>query len=815
MMNTLAQDLRYALRMLAKSPLFTAIAVVTLALGIGGNTAIFSVVNAVLLKPLPYANPDRLMILSEKSPEFPEMSVAYLNFEDWKKQNHSFADMAAFRGESFSLKAGAASEHVRARQASASFLTLLGVQPLLGRNFLPEEDRAGAAPVVILGYGLWQTKFGGDRDIIGKAVVISDTNYTVVGVLPEHFWFYSKPDLLIPIGSASGIWRKDRELRSGTYVVGRLRDGQTVEQARADLVPIAEQLAAAYPKANAAHSINVRPMLEDVAGGVRTSLYLLLGAVGFVLLIACVNVANLLLVRAASRQKEIAVRVAMGASRWRMMRQLLTESVCLAALGGSLGLLLARWGSEVLLKAVPGSLPRADNVSLDWRVMGFTFGVSLLTGVLFGLVPALRAAKPNVQATLKEQARGTTGGHHRLQGALVTAELALALVLLVCAGLTIRSMSLLRDVNPGFDAQKALTFNVSLSKIGYSTPAQVRGYFHEVLRRLEALPGVQAASVSSDLPMRDDSELFFYVAGRPVPEKEKMPWAMFYLVSPGYQNAMGLQLLKGRFLTEQDNETAPRAAVIDEVLARGLFPDEDPVGHSIVIPYPGMDQPRQIVGVVNHVKHAGLAADAASLIRYQFYMPFDQIPDQFYGEVAGGSLSLIVRTVTANPSSVGASVLQTVRELDRDQPVFGLEPMSQLIEQSLASQRFATLLLGIFAGVALLLGSVGIYGVMSYLVTQRTHEMGIRMALGAERNDVMQLVLKHGFVLALAGLAVGMVAAFGLTRLMTSLLYGVSPTDGITLATVAVLLVGVAMLACYVPAQRATKVDPMVALRYE
>jgi len=814
-MRQLVQDLRYAARMLGKSPMFTAIAVATLALGIGGNTAIFSVVNAVLLKPLPYSNPNQLAILSEKSPEFPEMSVAYPNFEEWREQNHSFTDMAAFRAESFSLAAGGLAEHIRAREVSASFLTLLGVQPLVGRNFLPEEDRAGAAPVTILGYGLWQTKFGGDRGIIGKSIVISDKNYTVVGVLPEHFWFYSKAELLVPIGNASGMWRTEREMRSGTYVVGRLQEGKSVAEARADMVPIVDRQAAAYPKANGGHSINVNPMIEDVAGGVRTSLYLLLGAVGFVLLIACVNVANLLLVRGASRQKEIAVRVAMGASRWRMMRQLLTESVCLAAAGGALGLLLARWGTEALLKAAPGSLPRAENVPLDWRVMGFTFGISFLTGVLFGLVPALRAAKPNVQATLKEQTRGSTGGHHRLQGVLVTAELGLALVLLVCAGLTIRSMSLLRNVNPGFEPQKALTFSVSLSNVGYSTPAKVRSYFHEVLRRLETLPGVQAASVSSDLPMRDDSEIFFYVAGRPKPEKEKMPWAMFYLVSPGYKDAMGLQLLKGRFLTALDNETSPSAIVIDEAMAHGLFANEDPVGQSLIIPYPGLDQPRQIVGVVNHVKHAGLAADATALIRYQFYMPFDQIPDAFYGEVATGSLSLIVRTATADPSALGTSVLQTVRELDRDQPVFGLEPMSQLIEESMASQRFATLLLGIFAGIALILASVGIYGVMSYLVTERTHEMGIRMALGAERSDVMRLILKHGLGLALAGLVVGLLASLGLTRLMTSLLFGVSPTDGITLAAVALLLVGVAMLACYVPARRATQVDPMVALRYE
>ncbi len=808
------QDLRYALRILAKSPMFTAIAVLTLALGIGGNTAIFSVVNAVLLRPLPYQNPEQLVILSEKSPQFDESSVAYQNYEDWRAQNHSFVEMAAFRGESFNLSGSGTAEHVRARQASAGLLTMLGVRPLLGRDFLKEEDRPGGPNVVILGYGLWKTKFGGDPQIVGKPINLSDQSFTVVGVLPEYFWLYSKPDVMVPIGNSTAIWRTNRELRSGTYVIARLRPGVSVTEARADMAPIATRLAEAYPKANAAHGINVKGMMQDVVGDVRGSLYLLLGAVGFVLLIACVNVANLLLVRAASRRKEIAVKVAMGATRWRMTRQLLTESVCLAAGGGALGLLLAYWGTDALVKAVPGSLPRAEVVTLDWRVLAFTFGVSLLTGVLFGLAPAWRAAKTDVQTALKDQARGTTGGHHRLQGALVIAELGLALVLLVCAGLTIRSVALLKHVNPGFQPKNALTFNISLSNVSYASPTKIRTYFHEVLRRLEALPGVQAASVSSDLPMRDDSEIFFYVADRPKPTQEQMLWAMFYLVSPGYKDAMGLQLIKGRFLTAQDNETAPQAIVIDEAMARGLFANEDPIGKSVIIPFPGLDAPREIVGVVNHVKHSGLVQDATATIRYQFYMPFDQIPDSFYKEVGSGSLSLIVRTAS-NGGALGTSVLDTVRELDKDQPVFGLEPMGQLIEESVASQRFATMLLGIFAGIALILGSVGIYGVMSYLVTERTHEMGIRMALGATRSDVMRLVLKYGLTLAIAGLGLGLVASIGLTRLLASLLFGVSATDPMTLTLVGLLLVGVALLACYLPARRATRVDPMVALRYE
>jgi predicted permease len=811
--KNLIQDLRYAVRMLANSPVFTVVAVLTLALGIGGNTAIFSVVNAVLLRPLPFHNPEQLVILSEKSPQFDEMSVAYQNYEDWRSRSHSFTEMAAFRSETFNLSGTGAAEHVQARQVSASLLTLLGVHPALGRNFLPEEDRPGGPPVVLLGYGLWKTKFGGDSQIVGKSIVLTDKSYTVIGVLPEHFWFYTKSDLMVPIGNSSAIWRTNREMRSGTYVIARLRPEASLTSARADVAPIASQLAKEYPKANAAHGINVKSMMQDVVGDVRASLYLLLGAVGFVLLIACVNVANLLLVRAASRQKEIAVRAAMGASRWRMTRQLLTESICLALAGGLLGLLLAYWGTGALVGAVPGSLPRAEVVTLDLRALAFTFGVSFLTGVLFGLAPALRVAKTDVQCTLKDQTRGTTGTHHRLQGALVVAELALALVLLVCAGLTLRSVALLKKVNPGFQASNALTFNVSLSNVGYATPAKVRTYYHEVLRRIEALPGVQAASVSSDLPMRDDSEIFFYVTDRPKPTQEQLPWAMFYLVSPGYKDAMGLQLIKGRFLTPQDNETGPKVIVIDDALAKGLFPNQDPIGKSVIVPFPGFDDPREIVGIVNHVKHSGLAQDATALIKYQFYMPFDQIPDAFYSELGGGSLSLIVAGGEAG--SLGNAVMETVRELDKDQPVFGLVPMSQLIEQSVASQRFATRLLGIFAGIALLLGTVGIYGVMSYLVTERTHEMGIRMALGATKSDVMRLVLKYGLMLAIAGLGLGMAASIGLTRLLASLLFGVSPTDPATLSLVGLLLVGVALAACYIPARRATRVDPMVALRYE
>jgi predicted permease len=492
----------------------------------------------------------------------------------------------------------------------------------------------------------------------------------------------------------------------------------------------------------------------------------------------------------------------------------LTESVLLAVAGGAIGLLLAYWGTDALVKVVPGSLPRAEVISMDWRVLVFTFGVSLLTGVLFGLVPAWRAAKTDVQSTLKEQTRGTTSGHHRLQCVLVVAELGLALVLLACAALTIRSVALLRNVDPGFRASNAITFNISLSKAGYDTPPKIRSYFHEVLRRLDALPGVTAASASTDLPMRDDSEIFLYVADRPKPTQDKMSWAMFYTVTPGYKDAMGLQLVKGRFISEQDNEKGAPVVVIDEGMARGLFPNEEALGRSIIIPFEHFDQPRQIVGVVNHVKHAGLAQDATTLIKYEMYMPFDQIPDAFYGEFMSGNSTIVVRTAGLQPS-IGNAVTKTVSDVDRDQPVYGLESMEQIIADSVAAQRFATLLLGMFAGIALLLGSLGIYGVMSYLVAERTHEMGIRMALGATRIDVMRLVLKYGLTLAAAGLVLGLIGSVALTRLLVTLLYGVSPTDPVTLGAMGALLVGVAMLACYLPARRATRVDPMVALRYE
>lgn len=814
-MKTFLQDMRYAFRMFLKAPGFTGIAILTLAIGIGANTAIFAVVNAVLLKPLPYPEPEQVLILSENSPQFSAGSVAYPNFEDWKAQNQTFSQMAAFRTEGYTLSGTGAAEHLRGREVSAGMFSLLGVQPILGREFQAEEDKPGAPHVAVLSYGLWKNHFASDPTILGKPIRLSDQDYTVVGVLPERFWFYTPAEVFVPIGNETRMWRNSREMRSGVFVVGRMKPGARVEQARADMKQIGAQLAAAYPKGNAGHGVTVTPMLEDVVGDVRKSLYLLLGAVGLVLLIACVNVANLLLVRANSRRKEIAIRSAMGSSRWRVIRQLLTESVTLSLMGGIAGYVLANWGTAALAAAVPGSLPRsAQGIHADESVLLFTFGISMLTGILFGLAPGLRAADVNLIEVLKQGVRGTTGRRHRLQDALVVAEIGLALVLLVGAGLTLRSILELHQVQPGFDASHAMTFEVSISAGSYPTPVKVRAYVDETLRQVEAVPGVRAASLTTDVPIRDDSEIPFYVAGRAKPTDEEMPWSMLYIVTKGYAEAMGLQVVKGRFLTEKDGVTAQNVVVIDTELASKMFPDGDAIGRSVVFPFPGIDQPREIVGVVNHVRHWGLAQDSTAKIRSQIYTPFAQIPDAFLGELSTGSLSFVART-EGEPMAMTGAIRAAIQKVDKDQPVYGFTSLQQVVSDSLATLRFSTLLFGAFAGIAVLLAAVGIYGVMAYIVSQRTNEIGIRLAMGASRGEVMRMILRYGTVLSLLGAAVGLGVSVAFTRLLGSLLYGVKPIDPVTFGAVTAILVGVAIAACCIPARRATSVDPQTALRYE
>ena len=806
------QDLRYASRMLVKSPGFALMAILTLAIGIGANTAIFTVLNAVLLRPLPFHDPARLMIVSESSQQFDAMSVAYQNYTDWKAQNSSFENMAMFRQRDFTLTGDRGPEHIEGREISAGLFSLLGAPLAMGRDFRPEDDQEGAAPVVVLSYGLWQRRFGGDQNILGRSVHLNDQNYSVVGVLAKDFWFYSPSDVFAPIGATGQMWLKLRVEREGARVLARLKPGVSVQQARADMDNIGRRLAAAYPEANAAHGITFVPMMENVVSDVRGTLILLFGAVAFVLLIACVNVANLLLSRVAPRQRELAVRTALGASRRRVVSQLLTESVLLALIGGVFGIALAWAGTRGLLAAVPHSLPRASSVGIDWRVGLFVFVLCVATGILFGLAPVWQSLRGNMNEALKEGGRGAAGGRHRLQSVLVVFELAMAVVLLVCAGLTIRTLQKLGKVDPGFQSDNLLTFDIGFSKLHYNQPQKVRNLFHEVVGRLEHVPGIQAASLTTDVMMRDDSEVMFYVTERPKPQPQDLSWSMMYITGSDYLPTMGIRQLRGRFFTEQDNTSSSNVIVIDEELARSIFPNQEPLGQHITIPFPGFDGPREIVGIVQHVKHWGLAQDSTAKIRSEFYVPFLQIPDNLYSLVNG--MSFAVRS-NLEPRAVTAAVSHELQAIDADIPVYNVEPMNEIIHTSIARERFATLLFVFFAGAALLLGAIGTYGVLSYSVSQRTHEMGIRMALGAEARDILGLVLRWGGKLIAAGIVVGVALAALFSRLLASMLYGVTTTDPMTFGLVSLVLIVVAIAACYIPARRATKVDPMIALRYE
>ena len=817
-METLLQDLRYGFRMLIKSPGFTAVAVVTLALGIGANTALFSVINGVLLSPLPFPQPDQLVTLHENKPNFEGGSVSYPNFRDWQKDNHTFSSLAIARGYAFSLTGIGEAEQVGGEFVSSDFFRVLGVNPVVGRTFVQDEDQVGAGALALISAGLWQRKFSSALDILGKSIRLDAKDYTIVGVIPADFRLvipgFRDSQVYVPLGQWNNPLLLQRGAGLGLHGIGRLKPGVTIEQARADMEGVTRNLEAAFPDADKGITAKLTPLKEQMVGHVRPLLLVLLAAVGFVLLIACVNVANLLLARSTGRTREFAVRAALGASQGRVLRQLLTESILLALVGGGIGLLLAAWGTRAALGVLPAALPRAEQVGLDAPVLLFTVGISLLAGIVFGLTPALKTSRPDLHETLKQGGRGASGSRHRTQGVFVVVEMALALVLLIGAGLTIRSLVKLWSVDPGFNPHNVLTFGLSLPpSMMNAKPEAIRAAFRDFDDKLAAVPGVQAVSQTwGAIPLSGDDEQLFWIEGQPKPAYENdMNWAIDYIVEPDYLKAMGIPLLRGRFFTLQDNERSPHVVVVDEVFAQQYFANQEPIGKRINVK--GSNQPEQIVGVVGHVRQWGLGSDDQQSLRSDLYIPCLQMPDDFVAAAPSGS-AVVVRTGDAS-SGLLDSIRHLSAQMSSQQVIFGAQTMDSLISDSVASQRFSMILLLVFAVLALILASVGIYGVISYVVGQRAHEIGIRMALGARPQDILRLILSRGGRLTGLGIAVGLAAALGLTRLMASLLYGVGATDPLTFAGVAVLLTLVALVACYVPARRATKVDPVVALRYE
>jgi predicted permease len=812
-MTNFLQDVRYGLRVLLKNPGFTAIAVLTLALGIGANTALFSVVNGVLLNPLPYPEPDRLVAVYAKTSDFEQGSITYLNFLDWQKDSHSFSALGAARSEEYNMTGVGEPERLHGHMISADFLTALGVQLPLGRNFRPEEDQPGGTPVAIISDGLWKRKFGLSADVLGKSITLNGKTYTVIGVGPARITGFSPTDVFVPIGQWTDSTFRNRAIGMGTTAIGRLKAGVTEAQARAEMEKITANLAAANPESDKGVGATIISMKTDAVGNVRGILLVLLGAVSFVLLIACANVANLLLARSTGRAREFAIRSALGASHRRVIRQLLTESVMLGIAGGAIGLLLAKWGTGVVLASLPESLPRTEEIGIDGHVLAYTLGVSILTGVVFGLVPALKTMRRDMHDTLKEGGRGSSGARHRTQSVFVAAEMAMAVVLLVGAGLMIRSLAALWGINPGFDARNVLTFNISSTSDPNITPGQLRTKFRQGMRELGALPGIESVSlIGGSLPMTGDSEVPFWVEGRPKPASEQeMPFAMFYLVTQDYHRVMKIPVERGRTFTERDDEHAPGVAIIDEAFARKYFPNADPIGKRLNLDF--LEMRPEIVGVVGHVEHWGLGAKGHDNLQAELYLPVWQIPDKFWPLLANGG-QYAART-SGMPVGLTNSIREAAQRVDSSAVMYEIRPMQEIVKGSVATQRLAMILLSVFSGLALLLSAIGIYGVISYLAGQRTKEIGVRMAMGATSADVLRMVLREGMNITLVGVGIGILAALGLTRLITKMIYGVGAMDPITFAGVAILLTGVALLACYIPARRAMRVDPIIALRYE
>ena len=816
-MESLWQDLRYGIRVLWKKPSFTLTAVLTLALGIGANTVIFSVVNAVLLRPMPFVESDRLVApTGEKNNPRSRTVVSYPDFVDWRDQTQTLEHVAVYQEANMLLRRDETEpELISGALVSSDLFPLLRIRPALGRAFTREEEQQNAPPVILISYSLWQRRFNADSNIIGQQLKRSGAGgagATIIGVLPEGFRFpvqARQTDFLRPLAPALGEWAERRSAYS-LRVLARLKPGATVQQADSEMRAIGERLEQQYPDEGFRLGSHFVSLYESVVGDVRTSLLVLLGAVGLVLLIACANVANLLLARAATRHREIAIRTALGASRGRVIRQLLTESLLLAFTGGGLGLLLSVWGVDLLVAHSSLNLPRLKDVSLDVRVLAFTLAISALTGIIFGLAPALQAARVDLHDELKEGGRSATAGRvrSRMRGLLVVSEVAISLVLLIGGGLLVKSFVRLRSVNPGFDPEQVLTTELSLSKTKYPEKEQQRALFAQLIERVRSVPGVESAALAYPLPFSGTTTgNSFFIAGRPIPDPAEKPAANYRAINPDYFRVLRITLVRGRAFGEHDDEKATPVVIINETFARRFFPGQDPLGQHIAIERASgqmaAQDMREIVGVVGDVRHVGLDEEAGP----EFYVPYMQAPESY--------MSVVVRTTSANPTGMGASLSDAIRAVDREQYVPNIQPMTELIAESVSDRRFNTLLVGLFATVALLIASVGIFGVMAYSVTQRTHEIGIRMALGAQAGDVLKLVLGQGLRLILFGVALGIGAALVLTRVLAGMLYAVTPTDPLTFVSISLLLSVIALIACLIPARRATRVDPMIALRYE
>src|SRR5271169_1222773 len=809
-MSILLQDLKFALRTLAKSPGFTLAAILTLALGIGANTAIFSIVNAVLLRPLPYRDPNRLTIVWEKNSDGTPDNVGFATYLDWKRQNRSFEQLALYSSWQPILQAGEP-EQINGLRVTSNYFRTLGVVPELGRDFTPEEDHPGAEKIVILSHALWAKKFNSDPNIVGKSIAMNATSYVVAGVLPASYQSLMNQD---PRGGTVEIWRvlgydvsQPWACRTCHHLIaiGRLRDGVAITQANAEMDTIAAALSKAYPKEYDDIGVILTPIREQLLGPASTPLYILLGAVSFVLLVACANLANLLLSRATHREREVAVRTALGATRGRIIRQLLAENCFLGLLGAAAGLIPAYWTPKVLASVGAGDLPRLDQVQLDWQVLLFTVGVALLTGIAAGLAPAYRLLKNNMHDSLKEGMRGSGSvASRRLRGLLIVSEVALSLTLLIGAGLLLRSLSRLLVVSPGFDPSNVLSMQTSVLGQRFNDNAIVRQYFADAVERLRALPGVQSAAAASQIPLAGNMDRYgFHVEGKMHANPEEDPSAQRYCITPGFLETMRIPLLRGRDISLADRATAPQVLLVSETTARRMWPGEDPIGKRVKLG--GVDQPWwTVVGITGDVHHVGLDADPDM----QMYIPHQQWP------FPDGLMVFVIRAAST-PAAISSAAQQAIHSIDATQPISRIMPLESYVGLSVQGRKFALILIGAFAAIALTLSVVGIYGVTAYSVAQRTREIGIRIALGAQRGELLGLLLRQGMLLVVCGVIAGVISSVALTRFLATMLFDVQPTDRLTFAGVVLLLVAVSAVACFLPARRAMRVDPIIALRYE